>query len=70
MNDTLAIPAPPVSVSPGTRPWWAVRRSLLVVLGLLVALWAPLSVQRERVDRWMMTDLPVNDTIVLRLAGY
>jgi len=70
MNDTLAIPAPVVSVSPGTRPWWAVRRSLIFTLGFLVTLWLPLTLQRERVDRWMVKDLPVNDTIVLRLAGY
>jgi hypothetical protein len=70
MNDTLATFAPTVSVSPGTQPWWAVRRSLIVVLVFLVALWVPMNVQRERVDRWMVSDLPVNDTIALRLAGY
>jgi hypothetical protein len=52
------------------RPWWAVRRSLIFTLGFLVTLWLPLTLQRERVDRWMVKDLPVNDTIVLRLAGY
>lgn len=70
MNDTLATPSPTVSVSPGMRPWWAVRRSLIVFLGLVVALWVPLSLQRARVDRWMVSDLPINDAILLRLAGY
>lgn len=70
MNDTLAIPAPIVSVPPGMRPWWAVRRPLIFALGLLMTLWLALSLQRPRVERWMVTDLPVDDAIVLRLAGY
>lgn len=69
MNDTLAITSPTVSVPPDMRPWWAVRRRLKYALAFLVTLWLAVSLQPSRVDR-IVTNLPVNDAIVLRLAGY
>jgi len=70
MNDTLAMPMTLVSVPPDTQPWWMVRRSLIFALGAVVALWLTLNAQRERFDRWMVTEFPVNDAIALRIAGY
>lgn len=58
-----------VSVPPGTRPWWSVRRRFRFVLALLVILWIALSLQRSWIDQIVM-NLPLSDAIVLRFAGY
>lgn len=71
MNDAIAaFSAEPLRVPPGTRPWWAVRRPLLALLGALLALWTALCLYHPRVHRWMVSELPLNDAIVLQLAGY
>ncbi len=75
MNDTLAIHPHRLTVPPGTandceRPWWAVRRPLRFVLALLTILLLALSVNRTHLDRWMISELPIDDTIVVRAVGY